>query len=195
MILLWELFWTFFKISAFTFGGGYAMIPMMKVEIVSKGWMELGPLIDFIAVAESTPGPFSINLATFVGLQQGGVIGMICATAGVLLPSFIIILLIAKFFFGTFGKSKAVQRTLYGIRPAVMGLIAAAAVSVARAVLMPTWQSGLPTASMWASFNWRGLAILVIILAISRWKPKMHPIVLIFIAGCLGLAMFGLGAA
>ena len=102
MIFL-KLFLTFFKIGLFTFGGGYAMLPLIQEEVLSNGWMELSSLIDFIAVSESTPGPFAINIATYVGSQMGsdfGVIGSIfgsfCATLGVVLPSFIIILIVAK---------------------------------------------------------------------------------------------------
>ena len=97
MIFL-ELFWTFFKIGAFTFGGGYAMLPLIQEAVLSKGWAAPEALINFIAVSESTPGPFAINMATYIGAEQGGILGAFCATLGVVTPSFIIILLVAKFF-------------------------------------------------------------------------------------------------
>ena len=97
MIFL-ELFWTFFKIGAFTFGGGYAMLPLIQEAVLTKGWATSEALINFIAVSESTPGPFAINMATYIGSEQGGVFGAFCATLGVVMPSFIVILLVAKFF-------------------------------------------------------------------------------------------------
>ena len=94
MIFL-ELFITFFKIGAFTFGGGYAMLPLIQEEVLSKGWISAESLVNFIAISESTPGPFAVNMATFVGSAQGGFLGAFLATLGVVLPSFIIILIIA----------------------------------------------------------------------------------------------------
>ena len=97
MIFL-ELFWVFFLIGAFTFGGGYAMIAMIQQQVVSRGWMETAQIIDFIAIAESTPGPIAVNMATFVGSQMGGVWGAVCATLGIVLPSFVVILIVARCF-------------------------------------------------------------------------------------------------
>ena len=91
---LFELFVTFFQIGLFTFGGGYAMIPMIQDAVMRKGWMTEQELIDFIAVSESTPGPFAINIATYVGAETQGILGSVCATFGVVLPSFVIILII-----------------------------------------------------------------------------------------------------
>ena len=97
--LLLKLFITFFKIGVFTFGGGYAMIPLITQEVLNNNWVDnTDVLIDFIAIAESTPGTFAINIATFIGFEQVGVIGAIAATLGVILPSFIIILIIASLF-------------------------------------------------------------------------------------------------
>ena len=99
MIFL-ELFWTFFKLGALTFGGGYAMIPILTDEVLAHGWLTSEQILNFIAVAESTPGPIAINMATFIGASQGGLPGTIasffgafCATLGVVLPSFFVILL------------------------------------------------------------------------------------------------------
>ena len=91
-----ELFLTFLKIGAFTFGGGYAMLPLIQDAVLQNKWSTQEEIIDFIAVSESTPGPFAINMATYVGSQTGGVLGAVCATLGVVLPSFIVILIIAK---------------------------------------------------------------------------------------------------
>ena len=101
-----KFFFTFAKIGLFTFGGGYAMIPLIRSEVLSHGWADTEDMINFIAVSESTPGPFAVNMATFIGRTTGGIPGAICATAGVILPSFIIILLVAC----TLRNSKRAER-------------------------------------------------------------------------------------
>ena len=130
---LFLLFFTFFKIGLFTIGGGYAMIPLIQRDVVNHGWMTLSELTDFIGIAESTPGPFAVNIATFVGMKQNHIIGAVCATLGVILPSFLIILFIAKWFMN-FKTNKFVQASLSGLRPAVVGLIAAAVFSIGKEV-------------------------------------------------------------
>ena len=123
------LFTTFFKIGLFTIGGGYAMIPMIQQSVLAHGWMTVTDMIDFIAISESTPGPFAVNIATFIGMTRGGIFGALAATLGVVLPSFIIILLIARFFL-KFQDNTWVKAVLTGVRPAVVGLIASAALSI-----------------------------------------------------------------
>src|SRR5690554_4116360 len=103
-----KLFLIFFKIGIFTFGGGYAMIPLIRSEVVAADYLTLTQIDQFIGIAESTPGPFAINIATFVGYNSYGVLGSVIATLGVVLPSFIIILLIA-IFSAKILKSKPVQ--------------------------------------------------------------------------------------
>ena len=125
-----EIFLTFFKIGLFTFGGGYAMLPLIQEEVLAHEWMEISQIIDFIAVSESTPGPFAINIATYVGSQMGGILGAFFATIGVVLPSFIIILIVAKIY-DAFKKSNLVKGVMSGLKPAVVGLIGAAALSIA----------------------------------------------------------------
>ena len=124
-----ELFYVFFKIGLFTFGGGYAMLPLIQAEVEGRGWVSGPDLVDFIAVSESTPGPFAVNISTYVGTQLGGIPGALCATLGVVLPSFIIILVIARFV-ARFRNSLAVTGCLNGLKPAVSGLIAASVISV-----------------------------------------------------------------
>lgn len=121
-MIFFELFYTFFLIGLFTFGGGYAMIPMIQEQVVSKGWITESSLTDFIAVSEATPGPFAINISTFVGNSVGGVFGAICSTVGVILPSIIIILIIAMIM-KKFMMNKYVQGALSGVRPVVLALI------------------------------------------------------------------------
>ena len=120
---LLSLFITFFKIGLFTFGGGYAMIPLIEREVVDrKKWIGGEELIEIIAVAESTPGPIAINMATFIGSKKAGALGAAAATAGVVLPSFVIILIISTFL-EDFKNIKAVSFAFRGIRAAVLALI------------------------------------------------------------------------
>ncbi len=120
---LLELFWIFFKIGAITFGGGYAMIPAIETEVVEKKKYITGEdLLDMVAVAESTPGPIAINVATFVGKQTAGLWGAICATVGVILPSFVIISLLSQVLFAV-QDYPAVRYAFIGIRAAVLALI------------------------------------------------------------------------
>lgn len=120
-----ELFWTFFKIGAFTFGGGYAMLPLIQAEVESHGWMASADLVNFVAVSESTPGPFAVNISTYVGTELAGIPGGIFATLGVVLPSFLIILLVARCF-EAFRNSRIVSGCMAGLKPAVIGLIGTA---------------------------------------------------------------------
>lgn len=117
-----ELFYTFFLIGILTFGGGYAMIPMIQEQVLGNGWMTLTELTDFIAISEATPGPFAINIATFVGSKTAGILGSLCATFGVVLPSFIIILIVAMIM-NKFLKNRFVQGALSGVRLIVLSLI------------------------------------------------------------------------
>ena len=114
-----ELFLIFFKIGAFTFGGGYAMLPLIQQEVLSQGWMDLEQLVNFIAVSESTPGPLAVNLSTYIGAETGGLLGSFCATVGVVLPSFVIILLVAKFY-QAFQTNTLVKGCMNGLRPTVV---------------------------------------------------------------------------
>lgn len=175
-----QLFIVFFKIGLFTFGGGYAMIPLIKEEVISHNWATLSEIIDFIGISESTPGPFAINIATFIGFDHNGLIGATAATLGVVLPSFIIILLISKFFFD-FQDNKYVKSILAGLRPAVVGTIAASAFTIFASVFIT---KGTLT-------NYTGLFILAVILLLKLKFKDMHPIVLISISGFLGYLFYG----
>lgn len=124
MILL-ELFLTCFKVGLFTIGGGAAIIPMLQQEVVAKGWITMEEVLTYIAISESTPGPIAINMATFVGSSQAGFIGALCATLGMIMPSFIIILVIAKFF-SRFSENRYIKTVLVSVRPFVVGMILSA---------------------------------------------------------------------
>ena len=120
---LWTLFSTFFKIGGFTFGGGYAMIPLIQREVVEKhGWATEDDILEILAIAESTPGPIAINSATFIGSRVAGFWGSVCATLGVVLPSYLIITLIA-FVLRNFLEVDAVRYAFFGIRAGVLALI------------------------------------------------------------------------
>ena len=185
-MIYWELFRVFFLIGAFTFGGGYAMIAMVQQQVVNQGWMTAEALIDFIAIAESTPGPIAVNLATFVGAQMGGVLGSVCATLGIVLPSFVVILIVARCF-RAFCGSKWVQGVMSGLKPAVVGLIGSAVVTVALAVFRPNGEMLLPqSAALWA------VVVAVMFYFSQKWK-KLHPIVIICICGAIGILTGYLG--
>lgn len=129
-----QLFLTFFKIGAFTFGGGYAMIPLIQRETAEKrDWVTRQDILDIIAVAESTPGPIAINSATFVGYQTAGVFGAFCTTFGVVLPSFIIIYIIASFL-RNFYEITAVKYAFFGIRAGVLALMLNSVIKMSRQV-------------------------------------------------------------
>lgn len=166
-----ELFWTFFLVGAFTFGGGYAMLPLIQIEVVKKGWLENEAVVNFVAVSESTPGPFAVNMATYVGSEMGGILGAACATLGVVMPSFIIILIVAKCY-DRFKKSKLVKGAMSGLKPAVIGMIGTAVLSVGKTVFV---QSGLlVSGAIFAA------------MAVLAFK-KVHPIVIILISAGLGI--------
>lgn len=184
-----ELFWTFFKIGLFTFGGGYAMIPLIQDAVLTNAWISGEEFINFIAVSESTPGPFAINMATYVGATVAGVEGVLagilgaaCATLGVVMPSFIIILLVAKCF-DKFRNHKVVVGCMKGLKPAVVGLIAAAMISIGQTVLFPNGVS-------WETFTnapiYLSLAIFSI-MSVLAFK-KAHPIVIVCLSAVIGIA-------
>lgn len=123
-MIFWQLFYEFFLIGLFTFGGGYAMIPLIKDAVLKHNWLTETAFYDFIGVCESTPGPVAVNMATYIGSTQAGILGSIVATVAVVLPSFIIIVLITAIL-KNFIKNKYVQRALEGIKAVVLGLIIA----------------------------------------------------------------------
>lgn len=196
------LFWEYFKIGLFTIGGGYAMLPMVQQVIEKYGWLTRKELINFIGVAESTPGPFAINLATFVGINVGsqtslgifgGFLGTTVATFAVVLPSLIIIIIVTKLF-QKFRTNKYVQGVLYGIRPVVVGLILSAVLSVGCAVILPNLNLTSINKEGFSQFNWISLIIVAVFFPLSRIKikgKKIHPILLILAAAAVGVVVFG----
>ena len=176
-----ELFLTFLKIGAFTFGGGYAMLPLIQEEVLGHRWMGMEELVNFMAVSESTPGPLAVNLSTYVGAETAGLGGALCATAGVVLPSFVIILLVAKCF-EAFQNNGIVKGCMNGLRPAVVGMIASAVLSVAASVFPRT--AGLP--------ELLAAGVLLALVFFAQWK-KVHPILIILCCAGMGVALGYLG--
>lgn len=183
-MILFQLFYTFFKIGLFTFGGGYAMIPLIQSEMEAWGWIGEKELMNFIAVSESTPGPFAINIATYVGSEKAGFFGSLCATLGVVLPSFIIIILVAKFYL-KFKTNKYISAAMTGLRPCAIALIMSAVVSMALEVFFP---EGVEL-SVFASYEFITAALIFgIMLTLILCIKKIHPILLIFLSAGLGIA-------
>jgi chromate transporter len=183
------LFLTFFKIGAFTFGGGYAMLPFIQQEVLANKWMSIEEITDFIAVSESTPGPFAINMATFIGNSVGGefgvlggIFGAFCATLGVVLPSFVIILIVAGMY-EKFKTSKVVAGCMTGLRPAVIGFIGAAALSIAATVFVPNGFS----LAIFKSMEFYVSVVIFAIGAFLTFYKKVHPIIIICISAVLGI--------
>ena len=173
MIFL-ELLWVFFLIGAFTFGGGYAMVAMIQQQVVSRGWMTTEQVIDFVAIAESTPGPIAVNMATFVGSTQGGLLGSLIATLGVVLPSFIIIFTISLFF-DAFLSLKLVEYAFRGIQVCVIYLIFSAGLKMLKSMKKTAFSITI----VWA--------VMLCMILFSLFAVKFSTILYILICGCIGL--------
>ena len=186
-----KLFWEFFKTGLFSVGGGLATIPFLKAMGASYGWFDEKLLGNMIAVGESTPGPIGVNMATYVGFtvghdymgSLGAFLGSITATVGLVLPSVIVILIVAKLL-TAFKENKLVERSFYAIRPAVTGMIASAAVMMIK--------SGVFTngGNIFSALNIKAAVLFALLLFFTN-KIKLHPIFYIIIAGAAG-AIFSL---
>ena len=186
-----KLFLTFLKIGAVSFGGGYGMISLIREDCLANGWLTEPELLNFIAVAESTPGPIAVNMATFVGSSQGGILGSFLATLGVVLPSFCVILLIASVF-GRLMKYRGVKATLGGIRPAIIALILGTAATMLLSLVF-----GIKSIGSQISFDYKAVIILALVgiipVVFKRVaKKQLSPILLIIISGVLGVLLYGL---
>ena len=185
-----RLFLTFLEIGAVSFGGGYGMISLIREKVLGYGWLTEEDFLSFIAVSESTPGPLAVNMATFIGSSQGGFPGALCATLGVVLPSFCIILLIAALMRNLL-KYAGVNTALGGIRPAVVGLILGTALTMALGTLF-----GFSAVGDSVVPDWRGLAYLGILLVLHalcrrfRHRPP-SPILMILLSAGLGILLYG----
>lgn len=182
------LFLEFFKMGALTFGGGYAMIPFIEETVLRHSWMTTEELVDFIAVSESTPGAFAVNISTYVGSQVGGLLGSLCATLGLVLPPFLLILLIAKCY-ERFKQNIIVRGVMLGLKSTVVGLIAATVISVGSSVLFPLGfdiHTLVPNVLSTGNF-WFIIIVFAVMLFLLLYK-KLNPILVILISAGLGIA-------
>ena len=182
-MLYLQLFYTFFKIGLFGFGGGYAMLSMIQGEVVTRyGWLTSQEFTDIVAISQMTPGPIGINSATYVGFTAtGSVWGSIIATLAVVLPSFILMLAISKFFL-KYQKHPVVEAVFSGLRPAVVGLLASAAL-----VLMNAENFSSPKEDMYSFI----ISCLIFLVAfIGTRKYKINPILMSVACGIAGLILY-----
>ncbi|NDV82813.1 chromate transporter [Bacteroides sp. 51] len=182
-MLYLELFYAFFKIGLFGFGGGYAMLSLIQGEVVTRHeWLSAQEFTDIIAISQMTPGPIGINSATYVGFAAtGSVWGSVVATFAVTLPSFILMLTISKFFL-KYQKHPVVESIFKGLRPAIVGLLAAAAL-----VLMNTENFGSPAEDMYSFI----ISVVLFLAAfIGTYRFKINPILMIIACGLVGLVVY-----
>ena len=190
-----RLFFEFFKTGLFAFGGAIATIPFLSDMAVRTGWFTQEFLADMLAVSESTPGPIGVNTATYVGYTVAGIPGGIVATLGLVTPSIVIILIVAAFL-KAFKDNKYVKQGLYGIRPASMGLIAAAGVTVVKLCLLDTaaYQASRKLISL---LNWKSLVLFAVIWVLTNPVKKtknLHPVVFIAASAAVGIVFRFAGA-
>lgn len=184
--MIWlKLFWDFFRVSCFTFGGAYGAIPLIRDMVLRNGWLSEERLSDMIAVSESTPGPIMVNLATYIGSDRAGFLGSLIATAAVVLPAYLVILLVVGILKNAIDHPW-VQAVLGGLKPCVTGIVLATGLAM-------VLRNGLPGL---AAAGWRdGLITLVLAGILLLWqrlrKKKLSPIALICISGLLGAAVYG----
>lgn len=196
-MILWKLFWEFFKTGLFAIGGGMATVPFLQDISAKTGWFTSADLANMIAVSESTPGPMGVNMATYVGYTVGsqqlggtgmGVVGAVVATLGLIAPSIVVILIVA-YFLKRFRDSKLVDSVLYGLRPASVALISAAGVEI---VLFAV----LRVESIWriadASLSWKAVVLALAVFAGTNLIPglkKIHPIWFVVASAVAGVLL------
>ena len=186
-----QLFLTFLKVGAFAFGGGYAMLSLIGDSVLKYGWMTEEELLNFVGVETVIPGPIAVNMATYIGYEQGGFLGALLATIGVVLPSFIIILVVAACIKNLL-KYPPVKAFIASMRPALGGLIVSVAVTMALTVFF-----GIDTVStINLSFDPRTLVVLAVVIAIPIiWKrikkKEFSSVLLVVVAGVMGMLLFG----
>ncbi len=182
-----QLFWAFVQIGALSFGGGYAAMPLIQEQTMHYGWLTQGEFVDIVTISQMTPGPIAINAATFVGQRVAGVCGALVATLGCILPSCILVLILAKIYY-KHQELAVIQGVLGGLRPTVTALVASAGVSI---LVLTAWPGGKPSRHI-ADFDWLAVLLFAVCLFILR-KWKVGPILLMTGAGVLGLLLYFLG--
>ncbi len=183
------LFLTFLEIGAVSFGGGYGMIALVREKVLTNGWLTDGEFLDFIAVSESTPGPIAINMATFIGSTQGGFFGAVLATFGVVLPSFLIILLLLVVL-SKLLETAGCKAVLKGVRPAVIALIVGTGLTMFLSVLL-----SIKTVSDTLTPDFRGICLFALIAVLvplikKLTKKKPSGILIILFAAAVGMLLY-----
>lgn len=189
MSIYLQLFLTFLKIGAVSFGGGYAMISLVRETCIANGWLTEEEILNFIAVSESTPGPIAINMATFVGSSQGGILGSFLATLGVVLPSFVIILLVAAVMRNVL-KYAGVNRTVKSVQPAIVAMILSTALTMFLSNVF-----NLSNIHSTFEFDWKSLIIFAIVATVAVLYKKLRKknisaILLIVLSAIMGMLFF-----
>ena len=189
-MMLLRLFYEFFKVGLFAIGGGMATFPFLTDLAAKTGWYTQAQLVDMVAIAESTPGPIGVNTATYVGFTVAGIPGALTATIGLITPSVIIILIIARVL-ARFRDSKLVQNVFYGLRPASTGLIAAAGFSVVLLALTGAQVDSVQGLLHWqGSIHWPGILLAAVLLMLTRrvkQTKNLHPVVFIALSAVVGI--------
>ena len=186
-----RLFLTFLEIGAFSFGGGYGMISLIRQKVLEQGWLSEEEFLNLIAVSESTPGPIAVNMATFIGSTQAGILGSFCATLGAILPSFIIVLIITALV-SNFLEYSGVKAFLGGVRPAIIALIIGTSVTMFASVIFDfkNFESSLVP-------DFKALAIFFMLIVASLFyrklrKKSLSAIMMIVFSGVLGIFAYGI---
>ena len=190
-----QLFWEFFKTGLFAVGGGMATVPFLSEMAERTGWFSQATLADMIAVGESTPGPIGVNTATYVGYTVAGVPGGLAATLGLVLPSFLIILIVAAFL-KTYRSNKYVERVFYGVRPASVAMIAAAFIALLRICVVHV-DAFRVSGALADLADWRALLLFAVVWVLTNIvKPakKLHPILFILASAAVGVVFRFAGA-
>lgn len=187
MMVYLELFWSFLQIGLFSFGGGYAAMPLIQGQVVTEhGWLSMAEFTDLVTISQMTPGPIAVNSATFVGIKIAGIPGALIATAGCILPSCIIVMVVARLYL-KYRKLEMLQGILNSLRPAVVAMIASAGISI---LITAFW--GNEGNIVWAETNWLMAGIFaggIILLE----KFRMNPIWVMVLAGAVNTAISLIG--
>lgn len=187
-MIYWQLFVSFFQIGLFSVGGGYAALPLIQQQVVDLyGWLLMPEFVDVITISQMTPGPIAINAATFVGMRIAGLLGAVVATLGCVAPSVVIVLTIAYFYF-KFKNLTAIQGALFGLRPAVVSLIAVAGLSLLLSALF----SG--AAQSWFAICLKDFDAVAFLLFAAGFfvlrKWRVNPVYVMLGCGALGLLLY-----
>ncbi|OXM87345.1 chromate transporter [Paenibacillus rigui] len=177
--MLFSLFWTFFKIGLVSFGGGFAILSVIEHEVVAQAWMTPSAFADAVALAGMSPGPIATNSAVLIGYKTAGIAGALAATFGMILPSFLIIVALALFFYKA-GRDKFMKALFYGLKPMVAALVLYAAYRVAK--------NGQPLLGLNA--HTLMLAIIFVFAVVGIVKYKLHPLVVLSVSALMGTAFF-----